>query len=152
MLHEQLKSDTKEALKARDEVRLTTLRGLLAAITNELVSLKRKPDELLEDEVVHTVVKRLVKQRKESIEQFTKGNREDLAEKERAELVVLETYLPAQASREEITNAVADVLAQFPDIDASKSGQIVGMAMKKLNGNADGVLVKEVVEEKLNAQ
>ena len=150
MLHEQLKADAKDALKAREEVRLNTLRGLLSTITNELVSLKRKPDEVLEDDAVQGVVKRLAKQRKESIEQFSAGGREELAEKEREELKVLEQYLPAQATDEDIMSAVDAVLEELPDMDASKSGQVVGMAMKKLEGNADGVRVKEIVAQKIN--
>ena len=149
MLHTQLKDDMKAALKAREQMRLTTLRGLLSAITNELVAQKRKPDEMLEDDGVLSVIKRAVKQRKDSIEQFEKGGRPELAEKEREELAVLEAYLPAQASREDIATAVDAVLADMGDVDPSKSGIVVGAVMKKLQGNADGALVKEVVSEKL---
>ena len=149
MLHEQLKADMKGALKAREEMRLTTLRGILSAFTNELVALKRKPDEILEDDAVLTVIKRAVKQRKDSIEQFEAGGRADLADKEKEELVVLEAYLPAQASRDDIEKAVDTALAENLNIDPSKSGMLVGVVMKALGGNADGTLVKEVIEAKL---
>jgi len=149
MLHTQLKEQMKEALKAREEVRLTTLRGILSAITNELVTLKRKPDEILEDDGVLTVVKRAVKQRKDSIEQFEKGGRADLADREKEELAVLEAYLPSQASREEIESAIEKVLVNFGEIEMSKMGIIVGAVMKELSGNADGALVKELVSKKL---
>lgn len=139
----------KEALRARDEVRLTTLRGLLSAITNELVALRRKPDEILEDDGVLSVIKRAVKQRKDSIEQFTNGNRPELAEKEQAELAILEAYLPASASREDITAAAQKVIASLGEIDPQKSGIVVGAVMKELSGNADGAVVKEVVAELL---
>lgn len=150
MLHDTLKSDMKDALKAREEMRLTTLRGIISAITNELVAQKRKPDEALDDDGVLTVIKRAVKQRKDSIEQFEQGGRSDLADKEKEELAVLEQYLPAQASREDIEAAVAKVLTEMDDVDPTKSGIIVGKAMKELQGNADGTLVKEVVSEKIS--
>ncbi len=150
-LHDTLKSEMREALKAREEMRLTTLRGILSAATNELVSLKRKPDEVLEDDGVLTVIKRAVKQRKDSIEQFTKGGRDDLVQREKEELAVLETYLPAQASNEEVEAAVDKALATLGDVDPStiKVGIVVGAAMKELAGNADGAVVKEIVAKKL---
>jgi len=151
MLQEQLKTDMKTALKARDELRLTTLRGVLSAITNELVAQKRKSDEAATDDDVLAVLKRAVKQRKDSIEQFEKGGRQDLADKEKAELAILEAYLPAQASREEVEAAVQRALDAAGDVDLSKVGIVVGLAMKELRGNADGTLVKEVVTEKLQA-
>lgn len=150
MLHTTLKENMKEALKAREETRLTTLRGILSAITNELVALKRKPDEILEDDGVQTVIKRAVKQRKDSIAQFEQGGRDDLAQQEKAELAILETYLPAQVSREEIAAVVAKVLSENQDIDPSKAGIIVGAVMKELQGNADGALVKEIVTEQIS--
>jgi len=140
----------KAALRARAEVRLTTLRGLLSAITNELVALKHKPDEILDDKDVLNVIKRAVKQRKDSIEQFEKGNRDDLAQREKEELAILEVYLPAQASREDVEAAVDRALASLGDVDPSKAGIVVGAAMKELQGNADGAMVKEVVAEKLS--
>ncbi len=150
MLHTQLKDDMKDALRAREELRLTTLRGLISAVTNELVATKRKPDEQLEDAGVLTVIKRAVKQRKDSIEQFENGGRPELAEKERQELAILEKYVPAQASREEISSVVAKIMESIGQVDPSKSGIIVGSAMKELQGNADGALVKEIVSEMLN--
>lgn len=151
MMHTQLKSEMKEALKARDEVRLTTLRSILSAITNELVTLHRKPDELLEDDGVLAVIKRAVKQRKDSIEQFEKGGRDDLAQREQEELAVLETYLPAQASDDEIAVATKKVIAEIGEVDPNKTGIVVGAVMKELAGNADGARVKDVVAEILAA-
>lgn len=139
----------KTALKAHESLRLTTLRGLLAACTNELIAHKQKPDEQLDDDGVLAVVKRAVKQRKDSIEQFEQGGRPELAKQEREELAVLEEYLPAQASREDIEKAVQESLASLGDIDPSKSGIVVGAVMKALGGNADGAVVKEIVAEKL---
>jgi len=139
----------KEALKAREEVRLTTLRGIISAVTNELVALKRKPDETLEDEGVLAVIKRAVKQRKDSIEQFEKGGRDDLVQREQAELAILKAYLPAQASAEEVEVAVDKALATLGEVDPSKMGIVVGAVMKEMGGNVDGALVKEVVAKKL---
>lgn len=150
MLHTQLKGDSIVALKARDEVRLTTLRGLISAITNEVVAQKRKPNEILEDSDVLTVIKRSVKQRKDSIEQFEKGGRDDLAQREKDELAILESYMPAQMSREDIELVVNRMLKTFDTIDPSKIGIVVGAVMKELNGAADGSLVKEVILEKIS--
>jgi len=149
MLHTKLKEEMKEALKAREEVKLTTIRGILSNITNELVTLKRKPDEVLEDEGVLAVIKRGVKQRRDSIEQFEKGNRQELADKEKEELAVLEAYLPAQASNEEVEAVVDKVLADLGEVDPSKIGIVVGAVMKEMQGNADGAVVKEIIATKL---
>lgn len=149
MLHQQLKEKMIAALKAREEVTLTTLRGILGAITNELVAQRRKPDEMLEDDGVLSVIKRAVKQRKDSIEQFEKGGRDDLVSREKEELVILEEYLPSQASREEIEAVVVKVIESQGEIDPSKMGIVVGAVMKELAGNADGSIVKEIVAEKI---
>lgn len=114
----------KDALKARDEVRLTTLRGLLSSITNELVATKHKPDEMLNDDGVLSVIKRGVKQRKDSIEQFENGGRPELAEKERLEMAILEAYLPQQASREEVAQAAARVLESMGPIDPQRAASL----------------------------
>src|SRR5258708_27396 len=122
MLHQDIKNEIKDAMKAREEVRLGVLRGIVAACTNELVAQKKKPQEMLDDASVLAVIKRLVKQRKDSIEKFRKGNREDLAEVEQSELVYLEKYLPAMMSVEEI-RALAIVKKQIMLIsDPAKKG------------------------------
>ncbi len=147
MLHTTIKDDMRTALKARDEVRLTTLRSLLSAFTNELVANKHKPDEVLDDDAATAVIKRAVKQRRDSIEQFESGGRADLAEREKAELAVLEDYLPAQASREDIVRVARTKMDELGTIDPSKKGILVGAVMKELHGDADGALVKAVVDE-----
>src|SRR3989344_521460 len=105
-LHQDMKSQATRAMKDRDTIRLNVLRGLLAAFTNEAVSQKRKPDEELSDEDALAVITRGVKQRKDSIEQFEKGSRNDLAEVEKNELSILETYLPVQMTEEEVLEFV----------------------------------------------
>ncbi|TSD02989.1 MAG: hypothetical protein Athens071416_380 [Parcubacteria group bacterium Athens0714_16] len=146
MLHNQIREEIKTAMKAREELRLSVLRGMLASFTNELVATKRKPDMILPDEDAITVVKRLVKQRKDSIEQFRAGKREDLASKEEAELKILEKYLPQMMSKEEIEKVVLAKKNEFGIADKSKMGILIGAVMKDLKGKADGSDVKEVVE------
>ncbi len=133
-------------MKAKDEIRLLTLRSLLTAFTNELVSTKRKPDETLADEEALTVVKRAVKQRKESIEQFQKGGRDDLAKGEEAELDILEKYLPEMIGKEEIEKIARAKKEELGVDDKSKMGILMGAVMKELKGQADGKDVKEVVD------
>lgn len=146
MLHEQIKSSIKEAMLAKDEVRLRTLRGILAAFTNELVATKRKPQDILPDEDGISVIRRLVKQRKDSIEQFTKGARPDLVAEETAEMNILETYLPKLMSQDEIRPLAEKKMKELGITDKSKSGQLTGMLMKDLKGKADGGDVKAVVD------
>lgn len=134
-------------MKARDELKLAVLRGMLTAFTNELVAKGRKPTDVLEDAEAIAVIKRLGKQRKDSIEQFTAGNRPELAAREQQELALIETYLPHMASREEIENVVKAKLDEVDRSDKAAMGKLMGAVMKELGGNADGTLVKEVVTE-----
>lgn len=145
MLHKEIQKEVAEAMKAKDTVRLNTVRGLLSAFTNELVAKGRKPTEELRDEEVLEVIKRSVKQRKDSIEQFKKGGRNDLAESEEAELKILEVYLPQMMNQEEIKPIAEEKIKEFGN-DKSKIGQIIGSVMKELKGKADGADVKTVVE------
>lgn len=145
-LHEDIKEQLKDAMRAKDEVRLRTIRGMITAFTNELVATRRKPQEVLPDEEVIGVIRKLAKQRKESIEQFRAGNREDLAVGEEAELAVLEAYLPQLMSREDIEKVAVAKKAEMGDIDKSKMGMLMGAVMKELKGKADGADVKAVVE------
>jgi len=129
----------------KDETRLLVLRGLSAAFTNELVAKKRKPDEELSDEDALAVISRAVKQRKDSIEQFEKGGRADLADSEKKELAILETFLPPQMSREEIEVYVRQKKEEMnPTPD--KKNQFMGSIMKDLKGKADGMEVKAVID------
>ncbi len=149
MLHQQIKSQVKEAMLAKDAVRLGVLRGLLAAFTNEAVAKKMKPDTELTDEQVLDVIRRSVKQRKDSIEQFRKGAREDLVSAEEAELAILATYLPAAISKDEIRKVVEAKKAELGVADKSGMGKLMGAVMKELGSNADGNDVKSVIGEVL---
>ncbi len=148
-LQTQIREELKTAMKAHDEVKLRTVRSMLTAFMNELVATGRTPQTPLDDAGVLTVIKRLAKQRKDSIQQFEAGGREDLAVIEREELAVLESYLPKLMSREEIRPIVEAKIAEMGAQDKSKMGMLIGSLMKELNGKADGADVKAVVEEVL---
>ncbi len=141
-----MKESIKEALRARDEVRLSVVRGLTTAFTNELVAKGRKPTEELGDDDALVVIRRAAKQRKESIEQFRKGNREELAVKEEAELAILENYLPRLMSREEIDMRAHAIKDELGITEKAQSGKLMSALMAELKGKADGADVKAVVE------
>lgn len=148
-LQTDIKTHMVEAMKAKDAVKLQTIRGLVSAFTNELVNLKRTPQDTLSDEEVLAVIRRAVKQRKDSIEQFVAGGRPELADDEKAELAVLETYLPALMSEEDVMKIALAKKTSMGEIDKSKAGQFMGMLMKDLKGKADGDVVKKVVDSLL---
>lgn len=148
-LHNDIREEIKKAMLAKDQVRLTVARAMSAAFTNELVATNRKPQQDLPDEEAKTVIKRLVKQRKDSIEQFQKGNRADLVAEEQAELKILETYLPKSLPKSEIKKIAQKKMTEMKVTDKAKAGILVGAVMKELKGQADGADVKEVVESLL---
>ncbi len=145
-IHKTIKDGIKEAMIKKDAFRLTVLRGVLAAFTNEMIAKKLQGDELPDDEAI-AVVRRLVKQRKDSMDQFTKGGRMDLVKNEEAEMKILDTFLPQQMSKDEIMKVVKAKKASAGEIDKAKLGQFMGAVMKELKGKADGTMVKEAVEE-----
>ena len=146
MLYNQIQKEVRDALKAHDELRLSVLRGILAAGTNELVATKRKPSDILPDEEVVSVIRRLAKQRKESIEQFNAGGREDLAGKEMMELEILETYLPTMMDLHSIKEVVLKKKEELNINNKDKMGILIGAVMKELQGKANGSDVKKVIE------
>ncbi|MFA7216850.1 MAG: GatB/YqeY domain-containing protein [Candidatus Paceibacterota bacterium] len=149
-LHLKIKEKIKTAMKEKKTVELGVYRGLLASFTNELVATKRTPQEELGDEDALNVVRKAVKQRKDSIEQFEKGGRPELAESEKAELSILETFLPAQMPRNEVLKVAEAKKAEMGITDKTKAGQLMGAIMKDLKGKVDGDVVKSVVDELLN--
>lgn len=149
-LHETLKKSIPDALRAHDEVKLRTLRSLVTAMTNEVVAKKRKPDEYLADDEALAVIKRAVNQRKDSIEQFTKASRNDLVEPEKAELAILEAYLPSMISREEIMTIAKAKMTELGVSSKADAGKFTGALMKELKGKADGGDVKAVVDSLLS--
>jgi len=150
MLHQQIKDEIKKAMLAREADKLRALRNISAALTGEVMAKGKKPDELIDDDGAIVVLKRLAKQRKESIEQFTIGNRPEKAEEEKSELAVIESFLPAQMSREEILKIAEAKKVELGITDKTKFGQLMGAVTKETKGGADGALVKEVVESLFN--
>ncbi len=146
MLHEQIKAGIKEAMMAKDKVRLEVMRGLVTAFTNELVATGHTPQDFLTDEQVIAVITRLAKQRKDSIDQFKKGGREDLVAEEEAQLKILETYLPELMSKEEVEKIAKAKKEELNITDPTKKGMLMSALMKDLKGKADGMVVKEVVD------
>ena len=145
-LNEQVAQDITAAMKARDQASLSALRMLKAAIMNKGVEKGRD----LEDAEVLQVVSSLVKQRRDSIDQFSKAGRTDLVDKETGEIAVLERYLPPAASAEEIDAAVAAAIAESGATSPKDMGKVMKAVMPKLAGkNADGKAVNEAVRRKL---
>jgi len=150
-IHQSIKAGIPDAMRAKDEVRLRTIRSLVTMMTNEVVAKKRKPDEFLTDEEALAVLKRAANQRKDSIEQFTAAGRPELAAPEQLELDIINTYLPTLMSREEIAVVVKEKLAEQGPIDKSSAGKFMGLIMKELAGRADGPDVKAVIDELIAA-
>lgn len=146
MLHEQIKNGIKDAMMAKDTIRLETLRAMVAGFMNELVAKGRKPQEVLSDEEALVVITKLSKQRKDSIEQFKKGNRDDLVKVEEAQLAMLETYLPKMMDKMEVEKVAKAKKEELDINDATKKGMLMSALMKDLKGKADGMVVKEVVD------
>lgn len=147
MIQKEVKESIIVAMKARDSIRVETLRGLSAAFTNELVATKRKPTDELPDDEALTVIRREVKKRKEAAEAFDKGGRKEAADKERAEQAILEAYLPAQMSEDEVTKIVQAKKTELGITDKKDMGRLMGAVMKELSGKADGGVVKSAVEK-----
>ncbi len=131
---------------ARNLVLLETSRSMLAGFTNELVAKSRKPNEVLADTEAIAVITRLARQRKDSIEQYKKGNRQDLVKEEEAQLAILETYLPKLMERNEIEKIARSKKEELGITDGTKKGMLMQTLMKDLKGKADGAVVKEVVD------
>ena len=144
-LREIIDTDIKNALKSGAKDKLSTLRMLSAALKNKQIDKRRA---LTEEEVAETV-RSLIKQRKDSIEQFGKGGRQDLVDKETAEVAVLEVYLPRQMSREEIEVMVRDAVNQTGAQGAKDMGKVMKALIPLVGGRADGKLVSELVKHAL---
>ncbi len=145
----ELKEQLKVALKTKDKVRLRTIRSILTACTNELVAIGKTPQDILSEEGVLKIITRLAKQHKESITQFEAAGRNDLVNKEKDELEVLEAYLPQMMSMENIEKVVKNKIKELKIDDRSKIGMLIGTVMKELSGKAYGNDVKDIVEKLL---
>ena len=145
MLKERLARDLKDAMRAKDTVRLSAVRMLQSAITSEE---KKGAGPLAEDDLV-AIVQRQAKQRRDSIQQFEQGDREDLAQRERDELQWIEMYLPAQASDADIHRVVHEIVQRTGATTMKDMGRVMGEAMSELKGVADGNRVRQVVQQLL---
>jgi len=149
MLEEKILNDYKEAMKNRDTLKSSVLSFLRAEMMN--VALKEKKDKL-DDNAVIAVIKKHIKQRQDSIEQFTKGNRKDLADKETKELEILKSYLPEQLSPEEIQKIVAEVICVLGAKGPQDMGRVMKEVMAKIGAAADGKIVSALVKESLQIE
>ena len=146
-LRDQLREDVRTAMRAKDALRRDTIRLLQAAIKNADIEQRAEVD----DAAVLTIIQKQLRQRQDSIEQFEAGGRDDLAARERAEIGVLEAYLPAQMDRDAIMAAAQAVVARTGASGPGDKGKVMGPLMGQLRGKADGRLVNEVVGELLGA-
>ena len=149
-LQEQIAADLVAAMKAKDKVRVDTLRMVKAAMKTQQVEPGRDAAQPLDDAAAVTVLMKLMKQRKESIEVFGQNNRQDLVDKEQAELAIIEEYLPAAVTPEEIEQAVAEAIAEVGATSAKQMGQVMSKVLPRFAGRpVDGKQVSAVVKAKL---
>lgn len=147
-LYETIGSHLKEAMKSGDTLRRDTIRLLQSAVKNMAIEKRKAPGELTDDEV-EDVIRRMVKQRKDSIEQYRSGNREDLAEKELVELNLLAVYLPQALPETELRPIIEAALAASGITTKAQMGQAMGAAMKAVAGRASGDDVRRIVDSLL---
>jgi uncharacterized protein YqeY len=146
-LAEQINEGIKEAMKAKDADRLRALRGIKSAFM--LLQTSENAANLTEDDYIKTLQK-LAKQRKDSLEVYQQQSREDLAAVERAELQIIETFLPAQMSAEEVKEVVLRIVQELGVSGPAAMGKVMPLAMQELGGKADGKLISQLVKETLN--
>ncbi len=145
-LRDQIVNDMKVAMKARDMDKVNALRLVQSAFKNREIELR--PNPITEDEMI-VVLKKLVKQRKESIEQYQAAKRQDLVDAEAKELSLLETYLPSQMGRDQIEAIVAEIIQQTGAKSQKEMGQVMKAVIAKTGGAADNKIISEVVKSKL---
>lgn len=147
-LFDRVSEDIKDAMRAKDKIRLEALRGMKKEFI-EAKTAKGASDEL-SDETAIQILQKMAKQRRDSADIYTEQNRPDLAEKEQAELVVIEAYLPKQLSQEELDAKIAEIIAQVGAASPSDMGKVMGVATKSLAGLAAGKAISETVKKLLN--
>ncbi len=145
-LEEKITADFKEAMKARDQIKVQTISFLRSEL--KYFAIDKKKDKL-EDADVAQVLKKLIKQRQDSIEQFEKGGRMDLVEKEKKEAEILKAYLPQEMSEQELTKIVEEVVASVGALTMKDMGKVMKEVMAKTGGRADSKLTSDVVRKKL---
>lgn len=145
-LKDRLSDEMKEAMRSQDKIRLSTIRMLLSAVKNKEIDLREK---LTDAEVIETIISQ-VKQRKDSIEQFSKADRHDLVEKEEAELKILQEFLPRQLTSEEIESVINQAVTESGASGLKDLGKVMKLLMPKVTGKADGKLISDKVRERLS--
>lgn len=146
-IREKIMNDMKTAMRDKDQVKLDAIRFLQAAIKNREIEVR--PAAITADDVM-AVLKKLVKQRRESIEQYQAANRQDLVDKEASELKIIEAYLPAQMSKEQVEAIVAQVIAETKASSIKDMGTVMKAVVAKTAGTADNKMVSEAIKAKLS--
>ena len=146
-LKEKINSEMVSAAKAKDKIKLSAIRMIKSALHNKEIDLKRE----LNDEELLQVLSSIVKQRKDSIEQFTNGGRLELAEKEEKELAVVQFFMPEQLSEEEIETEIEKAIEDVGAVSVKDMGKVMKVVMPRLTGRADGKIVSDKVKAKLSA-
>lgn len=146
MIKEQVDKDTIEAMKSKEEIKVSVLRMLKSAIKNSEI---QKGKELEDADILQTIQGQ-IKSRRDSIDLYEKGNRPELAQKEKDEIAILEKYLPTQMDEEEIRELVKKAIAQTGAAGISDMGKVMGKLIPETRGKADGSLVSKIVKEELN--
>lgn len=141
-LYQTIDSEIKDSMRNKDNVRLSVMRMLLAAVKNTEILKKVKK---LEDDDIISVIQKMIKEHRESIAQFEKGNRMDLVNKEKAELDILQKYVPAQMSESELLPVVKAVIQELGVTSKADTGKAMKVVMEKVKGKADGKLVNQIV-------
>jgi uncharacterized protein YqeY len=149
MLEERIASDFRESMKARDRLRSQTISFLRSELKYFAIDKKK---EKLDDAEVAVVLKKLIKQRQDSIVQFEKGQRMDLVEKEKAELAILKAYLPQEMSPEEVACAVDEVITSLGAVTFKDMGRVMKEVLARTQGKADGKLLSDTVRKRLEAR
>ena len=144
-LKEQIENDLKSSMKSGDNI----VRGVLRMLSSDIKNVEINERKKVSDEKIIEIIKKNIKSRKDSIEQYTKGNREDLADQEKKELKILEEYMPEQMSEDEVRKIVLDIISKSEAVSASDFGRVMGVVMKEIGNKADGNVVGGILREEL---
>lgn len=150
-LKEKITEDIKAAMKSKDKVRLETLRSIKKFVLEKEIAARGDGQDTLTEALEMEVLVQVAKQRRDSIEQYQKAGRQELADQEAEELAIIEEYLPKQLSDEEVEAIVEEIIAQVGATSPKDMGKVMGPVMQKLKGKADGKKVQEIVKAKLGA-
>jgi hypothetical protein len=149
-LKDRIGEDIKTAMKAKDKIRLETVRSIKKAILDKEVALRPQGQDSLTEAQEIELLAQQAKQRRDSIEQFQKAGREDLAAKESQELAIIETYLPKQVSDDELNTIIDEIITAVGANSVKDLGKVMGEAMQQLKGKADGKKIQALVKDKLS--